>query len=159
MGVDPLRSPPCPLGGKEGKSPTSSGQTLLYLGKFQIFRHPTESKMCSSALFPLDYPLRKHPYQLGGHEFNSWSWQNEKIKFSQKISYFPTWYRDVISLFTSGPYFVTWLSTPSEVPLAPSPQKRVFPPNFQLLIAQKFLNFFEIVPGGKLFPWYLKINL
>ena len=53
MGVDPLRSPPCPLGGKEGKSPTSFGKKKLqYLGKFQIFRHPTESKMCSSSLFP-----------------------------------------------------------------------------------------------------------
>ena len=32
---------------------------------------------------------------------------------------------------------------PPMPPLPPSPQKRVFPPNFKLLIAQKFLNFLK----------------
>ena len=49
----------------------------------------------------LDFPLRKHPWRLGGHEFNSYSWQNEKIKFSPKISTFSTSHREQNVFFCS----------------------------------------------------------
>ena len=113
-----------------------------FLRKFQLFRHQTESWMCSLAIlhpwftlskaplkirrswfqfllmtewknpifsedfnffdislrakcvlllfYILDFPRRKHPRKFGGHEFNSYSWQNEKIQFSPKISTFST---------------------------------------------------------------------
>ena len=37
MGVDPLRSPPWPLGGKEGKSPTSSQKKTAISRKVSDF--------------------------------------------------------------------------------------------------------------------------
>ena len=49
----------------------------------------------------LDFPRRKHPWWLGGHEFNSYSWQNEKIKFSPKISTFSTSDRELNVFFCS----------------------------------------------------------
>ena len=47
---------------------------------------------------------------------------------------------------------------PPMPPLPPSPQKRVFPPQFSTSNSSEVSEFFEIVPGGKMFPWYLKIN-
>ena len=47
---------------------------------------------------------------------------------------------------------------PPMPPLPPSPQKRVFSPQFSTSISSEVSNFFEIVTGGKMFPWYLKIN-
>ena len=57
--------------------------------------------MCSLLFYILDFPLRKHPWRLGGHEFNSYSWQNEKIQFSQKISTFSTSHRELNVFFCS----------------------------------------------------------
>ena len=47
---------------------------------------------------------------------------------------------------------------PPMPPLPPSPQKRVFSPQFSTSNSSEVSEFFEIVPGGKMFPWYLKIN-
>ena len=47
---------------------------------------------------------------------------------------------------------------PPMPPLPPSPQKRVFFPQFSTSNSSEVSEFFEIVPRGKMFPWYLKIN-
>ena len=65
IGIDHLRSPPCPLGGKEGNTPLLLGNTLLYLGKYQFFRLLTESNMCLSALFSSRLPPSKAPLSTG----------------------------------------------------------------------------------------------
>ena len=60
-GGRPPQKSPLPPWGEKGKSPTSFGKKLQYLGKFQIFRHPTENKKCSSALFLPRLPPSKAP--------------------------------------------------------------------------------------------------
>ena len=62
----PLPKSPLPPGGKRGKFPHPFwANTLLYLEKFQFFRLPTESDMCSSALFPSRLPPSKAPLSTG----------------------------------------------------------------------------------------------
>ena len=100
MGVDPLRSPPCPLGGNRGArgSPTPPGKnTGLYLEKFQTFStSEPRAKTCSSALLSSNrLPPSKAPLSTG----RSWvqflvmiEWKNPR--FLRKISTFPTWERE-----------------------------------------------------------------
>ena len=106
---------PLPPRGKRGEFPHSFWAKYCYISEsFNFFDFRPRAICVRLLFFLLDYPLRKHPCQLGGHEFNSWSWQNGKIRFSQKISSFPTWERDVIGFIQ-----VRAVSTPSDVPLTP----------------------------------------
>ena len=85
MGVDPLRSPPCPLGGKEGKSPTSSGKKNCNISEsFKFLGILTESKKCSSALFPPRLPPSKAPLSTGRSWVQFLVMTEWKILFSQK---------------------------------------------------------------------------
>ena len=107
---------PLPTRGKRGEyPPLLLGNTYCYISEsFNFFDFWPRAICVRLLFFMLDHPLRKHPCQLGGNEFNSQSWQNGKIRFSQKISSFPTWERDVIGFIQ-----VRAVSTPSDVPLAP----------------------------------------
>ena len=79
--------------------------------------------MCSLAILHPWFPRRKHPWRLGGHEFNSYSWQNEKIQYFPthfgkilqylKVSTFSTSDREQNVFFCS----FTSLISPSKAPL------------------------------------------
>ena len=50
----------------------------IFSEDFNFFDISPRAKCVLLLFYILDFPLRKHPWRLGGHEFNSYSWQNEK---------------------------------------------------------------------------------
>ena len=68
----PLPKSPLPPGGKRGKFPHPFRAKHCYISKsFNFFDFRPRAICVRLLFFVLDYPLRKHPCQLGGHEFNS----------------------------------------------------------------------------------------
>ena len=117
----PLPKSPLPPGGKRGKFPHPFRAKHCYISKkFQFFRLPTESNMCSSVFFPSRLPPSKAPLSTG----RSWvqflvmtEWKNlifsENVNFSGfKPYYIREW--DVIGFIQ-----VRAVSTPYDVLLAP----------------------------------------
>ena len=152
MGVDPLRSPPCPLGGKEGKSPTSFGKKLQYLGKFQTFRHPTESKKCSSALFPPRLPPSKAPLSTARSWVQFLVMTEWKILFSQKD--FNFFRHQTESNICSSALFPSRLP-PSKAPLSTGRswvQSLVMTEWKNLIFSENF-TFSDFRPGCNKFCW------
>ena len=69
----------------------------IFWERFQLFRHQTESNMCSYSLQPPRLPPSKAPLTIGRSWVQFLVMTEWKTSFSQKISPFPTLDRDVIS--------------------------------------------------------------
>ena len=116
-----------------------------FLSRFQPFR--PRAKCVLLLFYILDFPFRKHPWRLGGHEFNSYSWQNEKIQFSPKISTFSTSHRELNVFFALlHPWF-----PPSKAPLKirRSWVQFLLMTEWKNPIFSEDFNFFDISPRAK----------
>ena len=110
----PLRKHPCRLGGHEFNSYSRQNEKIKFSQKISTFSSSDREQNVFYLLFYiLDLPFRKHPWRLGGHDFNSYAWRNQKIKFPQKISTFSTYDRERNVFF--------WLFYILDIPLRKHP--------------------------------------
>ena len=82
-------SPTSPRGHRNKKTkfaPSIEGKYCNISESIHFFDFRPRAKCVRLLFYPLDFPLRKHPYQLGGHEFKSWLCRNENIRFSRNFS-------------------------------------------------------------------------
>ena len=131
----------------------------IFSEDFNFFDIRPRAKCVLLLFYILDFPRGKHPWRLGGHEFNSYSWQNEKIQFSPKISTFSTSHRELNVFFCSftsliSPFESTlkdWEVMSSILTHDRMKKNQIFSEDF---------NFFDISPRAKcvlfalLHPWF-----
>ena len=65
IGIGHFRCPPCPLGGKEGNSPTPSGQNTAISRKVSIFSTSDRVQYVFVCSFPSRLPPSKAPLSTG----------------------------------------------------------------------------------------------
>ena len=130
----------------------------IFSEDFNFFDISLRAKCVLLLFYILDFPRRKHPRQFGGHEFNSYSWQNEKIQFSQKISTFSTSDRE-LNVFSCS---FTSLISPFEstLKIGRSWVQFLLMTEWKNQIFSEDFNFFLIWPRAKcvlfalLHPWF-----
>ena len=91
-----------PFGLPPSKAPSTIGRSWvqfllmtewknpIFSEDFNFFDIRPRAKCVLLLFYILDFPRRKHPWRLGGHEFNSYSWQNEN---SEDFNFFDIWPR------------------------------------------------------------------
>ena len=97
MDVDPLLKLPLAHRGRWGSSSTAFRKNTSIPRKMFTFSLSEREKNIFLLFYYNDCPLQKHPWQLGGHVFNSSTWHNKTPRFLPGKFEFPTWDRDVIS--------------------------------------------------------------